>query len=356
MNGKKWIKIFMALSILGVSAVGIINYIVDPFQQYRAKTFYPIAFLKERYQNAGLSKNLDYDSVVLGTSTSENFILNEVEDNLNCKKALKLSVKGGSAREQSITLKTAIKNNKNLKHVLWGLDSFVFIGEANRLKSGPGTFPEYLYDSNILNDYKYLLSIDTLLDSFKSVSRPYLKKDKSVYDYNKMYQWQHQLENDFTFEKIIEAWENRDLDLDEELDKQSFSYLKNSFDINFMPIIKNNKQIEFKIFFPPYSILHFKGIEERNSLDDTFKFERYIFNQLKNYPNIKMYDFQINKKLTHNLANYRDLIHYHQKFNTWIVEQIKNDKYLITEENIDKNLRELDKQIKNYNLKKELKR
>ena len=40
MNSKKWIKIFVILSLIGVLFVSGINYIVDPYQQYRVKTFY----------------------------------------------------------------------------------------------------------------------------------------------------------------------------------------------------------------------------------------------------------------------------------------------------------------------------
>ena len=86
MKSTKWIKIFFGLSLIGVLFVGGVNYIVDPFQQYRVKTFYPIAFTNERYQNAGLSKNFEYDSLILGTSMTENFILDEVEKKLNFNK------------------------------------------------------------------------------------------------------------------------------------------------------------------------------------------------------------------------------------------------------------------------------
>ena len=167
MKSTKWIKIFFGLSLIGVLFVGGVNYIVDPFQQYRVKTFYPIAFTNQRYQNAGLSKNFEYDSLILGTSMTENFILDEVEKKLNFNKLIKLSVSGGSAKEQSTTLKTAIENNDNLKNVLWGLDIFAFIGEPDMLRYGINSFPFYLYDDYITNDYKYLFSTDTLKESFK---------------------------------------------------------------------------------------------------------------------------------------------------------------------------------------------
>ena len=353
MNSKKWIKILLILCVLAVGFVCGVNYLVDPFQQYRVKTFYPIAFLNERYQNAGLSKNFKYDSLILGTSMTENFLIEKVEKDLGYKKTIKLAVSGGSAREQSITLKTAIENNKDLKSVLWGLDTFVFIGEPDRLRFG--VFPEYLYDKNILNDYKYIFSIDTLKESSKAIIRPYLKRDKIIYDYNRMYEWQFNSENKFTIEEVKKSWKDRDNYINYESDKQTFEYMKKSFDNNFLPIIKENSQITFEIFFPPYSILTFINFEEKELLEEILTFKAYIVNTLSLYQNIKIYDFQSESVITHDLHNYKDLSHYHQKINNWITEQIKDNKYLITKENIDEHLKILRKQIKDYDLEKNLK-
>ena len=117
MRNTKWIKLFFQLLFLTLLSIMIINYIVDPFQQYRVKTFYPISFdiKDQRYKNAGLSKNFEYDSLILGTSMTENFVIDKTEESLNFNKLIKLSISGGSAREQSTVLKTAIENMTGLE-------------------------------------------------------------------------------------------------------------------------------------------------------------------------------------------------------------------------------------------------
>ena len=354
MSSRKFIAFVGIFVFLIVGFVGGVNYVVDPLQQYRVETFYPIAYDgdKERYKNAGFAKNFTYDSVVLGTSMTENFIIDEVEEKLNFKKVIKLCVSGGSAKEQSITLGTSINSNKNLKNVLWGLDTFVFVGNPDRLRQGMGTFPFYLYDTNKLNDYQYLLSIDTLKDSGKAIVKPYFKKNEIIYNYNIMYQWQHDNEKKFTMDELKKDWLNREKFLNYEKDKQTFEYMKESFDENFLKIIKQNSQIKFKIFFPPYSILTFKIFEERNQIADVIRFKKYIFDNLVNLNNVEIYDFQISKEVTHNLNYYKDVSHYHQKINTWILEQIKTKNYFVTKENIDQHLQNLKNQIKAYELKK----
>jgi len=46
------------------------------------------------------------------------------------------------------------------------------------------------------------------------------------------------------------------------------------------------------------------------------------------YKNVKVYDLQVAKEITHNLDNYTDLSHYSGDINKWIIQQIKNDNYL----------------------------
>lgn len=351
MSSKKFISFMTLFSFLMVGFVSMINYIIDPFQQYRVNTFYPISYDgdKQRYKNGGFAKNFSYDSLILGTSMTENFILNEVEKELHFKKVIKLSLSGGSAKEQSITLETAITNNKNLKNVLWGLDTFIFVGEVDNLSYGEGSFPFYLYDSNRFNDYKYLLSIDTLKESYLAISNPYLtSKNKLMYEQNRMYQWQHNFKNSFTQENMENAWNNREVFLNFEKEKQTFGYMKHSFDTNFLKIIKNNPQIHFNIFFPPYSILTFKIFEERNQIIDVLTFKKYLYSSLLDCKNVSIYDFQTANKITTNLNNYKDLTHYHQKINTWMLQQMKENKYLITKENKEEDLQKLQKQIKEY--------
>jgi len=348
MHAKKWIKLCLLFIVFTIMIIIVFNYIVDPFQQYRVKTFYKVSYSqdKERYKNAGFAKNYEYDSVIVGTSMTENFIISETQNILGYKKSIKLCTAGGSAREQSVIMETAIINNKNIKNILWGLDVFAFFGEQKRLEN---TFPIYLYDQNVFNDYKYLMSIDTLKESFKELSYQFVKpKDSIIFKYNLMYQWQHHQEKNFTLEHFLESWINRDKNLIEY--DQKFSFLKNNFDLNFVKIIKDNPQINFKIFFPPYSILYFKSLEEKKLLKDTLEFKKYIFQVIGNFNNVEIYDFYIASKVTNDFSNYRELMHYHQKINTWILKEIKNNNYLVTKDNFDKYEKKLRKQINDYNI------
>lgn len=349
MTYQDWIKaVFISFFIASLSLIGV-NYIVDPMQQYRISSFYPIYFepTKARHLNAGLAKNYNYNSIVLGTSHTANFIISEVESNLDFNQTIKLCINGGSAKEQSITLQAVIDNNKKLESVLWGVDILSFSGSPTRGIGENGSFPMYLYDKEIFNDYKYLYSVDTFMHSLKALFYPIIKhKNDPWFKLNHMYQWQHKRKKQFTISRVLRVYKMRKNEYSNRDKKQySFAYLKKSFDENFLNAIKNNPQIHFKIFFPPYSLLHFKLSEENKMLSDVTDFKRYFVKKLSALPNVTLYDFQIANHITSNLHNYKDPSHYHQKINSWMLEEMSKGRYVVSDENIDENIKILKEQV-----------
>jgi len=347
MKYSNWIKKLFLLVLFFVLLLGLINYIVDPFQQYRVETFYKKSYESHdaRYRNGGFAKHFEYDSVILGTSMTENFTLSKVEKILNFKKVLKLSISGGTAKEQSITLQNAI-NNKTIKNVLWGLDTFSFIGNPERLMFGKGSFPFYLYDKNFFNDYQYLLSLKVLKESFHILFEYLFQKNKKpILDYNHMYQWQYKSNENFTLQEVQKHWKKRKESFNKHSMKEyTFNKMKINFDTNFGSLIKKYPKIKFTIFFPPYSILTFKSLEEKRLFYEMLKFKKYIIEQLLNLENVDIYDFQIAKNITHNPKYYQDLTHYHKKISRWILHKISKKNYKITKKNMELYLKILQEQ------------
>ena len=104
--------------------------------------------------------------------------------------------------------------------------------------------------------------------------------------------------------------------------------MQKNVDVNLVPIVKNHPETTFYIFYPPYSILTFKDMAKQDWLKTTQLFKQYVFSQLQHYPNVKIYDFQASKEVTCDLDNYRDMTHYHQRINTWMLQQMKDEQYL----------------------------
>ncbi|WP_320034598.1 hypothetical protein [Halarcobacter sp.] len=350
-NNKKWAFLLIFVSLLVLFLVILFNYIIDPFQQYRKATLYTFLDDKPRYLNAGLAKNYDYDSVLIGSSMVENFYAKDIENYLGFNKVLKLATRGGKIHEEVKTLETAISNNKKLKNILFGLDIYAFSFLSQPVEKNKD-FPEYLYDDNFFNDFTYLLNFNVLKNSYKSLLNPY-DKNKVSDNLNKLYSWQEEYNMSFTKKNYNTQLQFAYLKTNKKVSKNLYSLdvLKDRFDNVFLPLIQNNTDKNFYLFFPPYSIGQFKIMEMSDYLSIHLDFKKYIFNRLKNYNNIKIFDFQIEKDITHNLSNYKDLTHYSEKINLLMLKQMSKNNYLLKEENIDKFLNTLKEQTLAFDIK-----
>ena len=320
----------LAVSILPL--IALFNFVVDPHQQYRNSSFYPITYQHGRELNAGLAKNFDYDSVILGTSMMENFVLSDVKNILKFQKPIKMTMAGSSIYEQSIMLSTALRH-REVKNVLMGLDFFSFYGCVNRLKYGEEFFPFYLYDENILNDYKYLASLDTLVLSFESLARKFENTSKNpLYDFEKMYEWHSKNDEDNVLKQVEQKYKDKaQFDNNTKDKEKKLEYLISNFEFNLKPLIGENPNIEFTLVFPPYSVLAYKVYEEREQLQEFVAFKIHVIESLKRYKNVKIYDFQLANEVTHDLNNYYDLYHYKKYITKWMLEQIKIKNYKVDE-------------------------
>ena len=351
-NNKKFIKIFFSLSLLFLSIVALFNFIIDPYQQYRKPTLYKTFYGgNQRALNTGLAKNHNYNSVVIGSSMTENFLISKVSEIIN--NPIKLSISGGSAHEIFNTLNTVFKSNNNIETVLIGLDIYAVSGKIDRLRYGDNSLPLYLYDYNYLNDIFYLINFDTLKEFVKVITLPIIKKNDLNWNYENMYQWQDKAENEFGKENVLKILKESPID-NNKFDKNEYSFetLKKSFDYNFLALVKSNPNKNFIFFYPPYSIIAFKDWTEKDILFDIMKFKLYVNEEFSNLKNVILYDFQSAIEITTNLDNYKDFSHYHQNINHWMIEQIKENNYLVTKDNIDEHLENIRKQIEEYDLNK----
>lgn len=338
----KSIQLFVLTTMLIVFTVIIINFLIDPFQQYRKAMFHKTIFMKNFYLNAGLIKNYNYDSVVIGSSMTQNFIIDDMKKELGFSAPIKLPIGGGNIVEYNTVLKSTIATKK-VKNVLFGLDIFA-------LKNGDNRLPMYLYDNDIFNDYKYLFSVDTFK---RSLTYPFLHytldSSHPRLDYNLMYQWQHNFsQNDFSKSKVIDNFNKNKINLDNDINQNEILTERfDNFNKYIVSIIKKNPDIDFIFFYPPYSILAYKSMSS-GALNTFLETKTMINSQLLKFSNVKVFDFQEELDVISNLDNYKDITHYHQKINQWMLQQIKVNKYKIKAVSSNEDFRS---KILNYKIK-----
>lgn len=338
-------NIFFVFSIVFILLVltATTVFLIDPLQHYRKAKFYKIYSFEERYLSWGLLKNYNYDSILVGTSMTENFRKNYVDNDLNLD-ILRVPFSGSSAHEENLIIQYALENQQ-LSTIVYGLDLFSFRGDETRLRHGEGSLPLYLINDKTLDDFKYLLNIDIFFkDNLKILLSNFLGLKKDKIDFNKFWNWDYKYK--FSKELCIKSY--KESLKQNSKDNYKIEELKKSFDYNILSLYKKNPNLKFEIFFPPYSILTWKYWEHKKYLQNMLEFKEYIMRQSVKYNNVKIYDLQISKYITHDLNNYKDLSHYSGKINKWIIKQMKDDNYLVTENNIDEYLKKLKKQIENY--------
>ena len=71
---KVWLLTFGMVSVLGLGAVATLVFVVDPFFQYHKPiNGFPYIVDHQVNMNPGLAKNMDYDSILLGSSMTVSF-------------------------------------------------------------------------------------------------------------------------------------------------------------------------------------------------------------------------------------------------------------------------------------------
>ena len=331
------------------------NYIVDPLQFYRQATWYtPIFSQEQRFQNAGLARNWEYDTIILGTSMTENFVPSQVDAVFGeGTKTLKLSISGSSLYEERLAGEVALRTGQ-VKRIIWGLDYASFRGGKELLHEEYGPYPIYLYDQNIWNDVQYLYNISTLEDSLRVLKRKLTNTEQPAIRLDLLNNWQQKYNYAFNLKYVYEHYKQAkeaDIKAVQEGETDSLAAAQESFDHNVLRIVREHPEVEYHFFYPPYSILRFQLWYEYQPVRfyNQMEIKIYIYEQLSAYPNVHIHDFQSEAEITHRLEYYKDVSHYSQAINQYMIEQMAAGTYETNSmEDVIRMNEELLRQVRSY--------
>lgn len=316
--------------------------VFDPYFHYHAPWFglKPVV-TSERYQNPGMAEHFVYDSILIGSSMTENFRASWFDKAFECH-TIKLSYSGARTKNFRLILDKTV-NERAVKNVFWGLDMDPLFNSYDTLKF---PLPEYLYDKDPWNDTDYLLNKSVLLSPVKDLLVDNLKNQVPSMDDS--YLW----ENMYTFSKqsLLDSI-NWDVSRPNGGKVDASQYLENckkNLSNDVLPYIAANPNTQFYIFFPPYSIAWWNLRIYKGDIDPIMTLLDTTITELLKYDNVKLYYFQDNKKIITNLDNYKDYSHYSPQINRFILSSIQNDQYRLTKENYKGKLNAIDTLAKNY--------
>lgn len=340
---KKFIITFAIVSIVILCCIMVVNYFVDPFFQYRIKDNRYI--LSPQFSDAGLIKNYDYNSIILGSSMVQNFDLSILKKDPDMK-PLKLTL-GGLNLKETKSIDSLIDKNKihtyiiNIDIASFGRDVYK---EENR-------FPSYLFRDGILDNLQYLLAYETTVRYTPAdIGLGFYLKNKSMDEIPSKIKKRIRIDDIGNF---------GDLALFNNAEGVKFEYLygfavssvntkgldsrmKNNLDTTFTFLdIKNHPQTEYVFILPPYSALYWFHSKLNGYYNNYMNFAHTFVRETENYDNVKVICFYDLEEIT-DLNNYSDLTHFNPAISDKIVHNIFTDDYDLNSSNIEYRLNKLD--------------
>jgi hypothetical protein len=341
---------FLALLGLALAFPCLLNFIVDPWQYFRKASYYPDLSANGRYQNPGLAWHYPYDTAILGSSLSVNFYPAEMKRRLGYS-ALRLALAGGTPYEQRLLLDIAL-SRRTLKHVFWGIDAENFGGPIDRVYSGTGPFPWYMYDHMPWSVALYLLNGDNLSRSLHLLDGMQWRlkhgDDNAVetlgtWDKGVTYGRDKILATYFENPAPGKVYESLD-------GAYELNGMKRSFAHNVLDPIDRAPNVDFIIILPPVSILLWKFIAERDpAIYETIQeMGAHMRIELAARPNVRLFDFQDLSEITFDLDNYKDIRHYSGAINSYIIESVAANRHRVPSANPGAAIERLRAQVSSY--------
>lgn len=312
--------------------VGALVYYVDPFFHYHGPIEgFSYVIDDQLTQNPGMAEHFDYDSAILGSSMTVNFNPDYFKELMGVN-TLKLSYSSAYPKDISNILAKIFeprqdRSSHQIKKIFLGLDVITYSGDVEETKY---PLPEYLYDDNPINDIKYLVNKDVLLNY---VLRPMV--DPEPMDLSKIYVswWTDEY---YSEERVLLGHDYIEAKNPDKLPEHAFDEpIAENLRVNIIPYIEDHPETEFVIFFPPYSILFFNDAIMNSHIEATLNSYIVVEKMLNSFDNVSMYYFPAMTDVVTDLNNYADYTHYHPDINKYMTECFVDGEYYIAKDEED---------------------
>ncbi len=337
MTGNKWIrKTMMLISALMILTVSLIVY-VDPFYHYHKpltdRFYYDMAGDFQRYYNDGILKKFDYDAVIIGTSMTEFYSAEFVDELFGCT-SVKTPFSGGEYAEIDRHLADAFEDHE-IRYVFRPLDfkvNSMMIYED--LHSSP---LEYIYNGNIFDDVYYVLNKEVLLETLRIVINSIRYGKKGIVSFDDYYDWYNP--DLFTRERALKGSEISEKPGEKaEFTEQEKRDLQRNIQENVVNLASEHPETVFYYYLPPYSIANWASVYSKGEIEKRIEEERMMIEMILPQENIHLFSFNLHTDWTTNLLNYCDITHYSPELNRMMLEYMHDDTDRLTQENYEEYL------------------
>ena len=339
---RKWCFFTITVSAVIIFGAALLVYIVDPHYRYRRPFLYKMAYYELYATAPHILKNESYDCLMLGSSMTRNFFINDIDSTFGCK-SVKLSASGATTADLRKFFDIASESKgDSLRCVILSLDIY----SLNKTDNHYSEF-QYLYRDDLKEEYRYLFSRQTfssMLYLIKCKTRP-RRERKYINDRNRMfatdyegkpYGWNAVMEDVFLNERI----HNTQTPYNPEAHKESLYEM-------LLPMFDNHPQIKFIVYLPPYHIYTYCQSELFHEAEDLIRQRSIVMGELVKRKNVTLYDFQADPKYVENFDFYSDIEHFNNTAAKEILKDLKSgNRKISSSEDIRKNEQKLRALIK----------
>lgn len=303
----------------------------------------------ERCQNAGLINSYlgnpadGFDSLITGTSLSNNFLRNEIEAKNSLQKTMKLILLGGKPIEQQVMMERALHVGAGLQKVIWEIFPFQYIFHTDHsvktlLESDQ--FPAYLYNASTLDDYRYIFNFA----SFHYAIGVVLGEGQGDYtDWGLLTYWDDGCPRAAECSPFHNASKIDEIRRNFTAQHRTLRVPGDFSGLNFHPVEKMlldtvmpycNQPLQFDFYIPPLSYWWF-STQSDHGFDFQLYMLRYIVEKTAACKNIRVFAFNDETWIAGDLAHYRDQRHFFGDVPHYIIESMSQGKHIINMKNID---------------------
>lgn len=324
-QSKRFVVLWLLTVLLVFAAVCAVVVLIDPYFHYHLPWFgLETVFFDERYQNPGLAKNAEYDSIIAGSSMSQNFDSKWFEDGFNTR-AVNLSYKGATIENIQVAVEMAEnEKNGNLKYVFCNMDVRTMQSPADEVF---GDLPTYMYNDTLILP-EYLLNAGILkkcqevLESNREGTAQPLNLFQSWYEPEFFSQEGARCELDLPV--TVEEVEQRE----PEITENNRAAVQKLTDLT-----KVYPDTVFYIFYSPYSLVAwYEYYYTEGDLLNNLDLLKYSMEKLLKCDNIRLF-FPATYEMMTSFDEYRDATHYGRDISYRIYEEMRDGKNQLTEEN-----------------------
>lgn len=350
---KKFVISFTISLFAGLLAILLFVVIADPFYHYHEPIFGEAYMDNALYQTPGAATNFKYDSVIVGSSMTENFRESWFEE-MNLK-LLKLSYSGAEFGDYKRIYDMAFSSGNEINLVITDINGFQLMSDVDAVYN---EYPAYLYDGITFSDVKYIFNNDVFWTAAgRTVEKALfnqLKKDDS-------YTWEEP-------ELFSESRARFDYDHFKESLNRTIAeggYIKDSDEIrlelaranmkSLIDSVKEHSDVTFVFYLPAYSSLYWNELVDEGDAELVLNMYGMAMEMLLDCENVIVFDFQDNLEIINDLSRYRDVSHHDPDVNRFEFECIRDtilqsgdyvNEYRVTKDNMGQHLERVRQNIR----------